>query len=175
MVVLLFVPKLLATALVLRNGRLRRAHGGTVSILASVLLENLFSVLLAPIMMLSQTGFVASILMGRNSGWKSQRRDEGGSGWKALVSRFMPHTILGVAAAAFVWKFLPEYVWWLSPVMVGPVLALPLAAMTESVRVGQLAQRYGLFVAPWETGAAPLVEKVQYLVRSAEGRQRLAA
>ncbi len=169
MLALLFVPKLVATALVLRSKQLRRAHGGTASVLLSVMVENLFSVLLAPIMMLSQTGFVLSILMGRNSGWNSQRRSEASSAWGVLVRRFLPHTVLGLLAAGVIWKVLPQYAWWLVPVLAGPVLAIPLAALTESVRVGQLMRRLGLFVAPWESGAAPLVERVHRLMGPAEG------
>jgi membrane glycosyltransferase len=168
MLVLLFVPKLVAAVLVLRSKQLRYAHGGTASILASVIIENLFSVLLAPIMMLSQTGFVASILMGRNSGWNSQRRGEASSAWSTLVRRFLPHTVLGLLAAGFIWKFLPQYAWWLLPVLVGPIFAIPLAALTESVRAGQLMRRLGLFVAPWEAGAVPLVERVHRLMEAAE-------
>jgi membrane glycosyltransferase len=168
MIVLLFVPKLVAAVLVLRSKQLRYAHGGTASILTSVIVENLFSVLLAPIMMLSQTGFVASILMGRNSGWNSQRRGEASSAWSILVRRFLPHTVLGLLAAGFIWKFLPQYAWWLLPVFVGPIFAIPLAALTESVRVGQLMRRLGLFVVPWEAGAVPLVERVHRLMEAAE-------
>ncbi|MGC8535140.1 MAG: glucans biosynthesis glucosyltransferase MdoH [Rhizomicrobium sp.] len=168
MLALLFVPKLVGMALALRSKRIRNAHGGAASIMVSVILESLFSALLAPIMMLSQTGFVASILMGRNSGWKSQTRSESNSTWDVLVVRFLPHTILGALATGLVLKFLPEYAWWLLPVLAGPVLAIPLAALTESVRAGQMTMRWGLFVAPWEAGTVPLVEKVHRLMRVAE-------
>ena len=168
MLALLFVPKLVGMALALRSKRIRNAHGGAASIMVSVILESLFSALLAPIMMLSQTGFVASILMGRNSGWKSQTRSESNSTWDVLVVRFLPHTILGALATGLVLKFLPEYAWWLLPVLAGPVLAIPLAALTESVRAGQMTMRWGLFVAPWEAGTVPLVEKVHRLMRLAE-------
>ena len=168
MLALLFVPKLVGMALALRSKRIRNAHGGAASIMASVILESLFSALLAPIMMLSQTGFVASILMGRNSGWKSQRRSESNSTWDVLVVRFLPHTILGALATGLALKFLPEYAWWLLPVLAGPVLAIPLAALTESVRAGQMTMRWGLFVTPWEVGTVPLVEKVHRLMRVAD-------
>lgn len=175
MLALLFLPKLVAMALALKSKRLRNAHGGTAPILLSVIIESLFSVLLAPIMMLSQTGFVASILMGRNSGWNSQRRSEASSAWGVLVRRFLPHTVLGVLATSLVWRFLPEYGWWLSPVLAGPVLAIPLAALTESVRAGQLMMRWGIFVAPWEVGAVPLVEKVHCLMKVAGSQIGTAA
>jgi membrane glycosyltransferase len=168
MLALLFVPKLVAMALVLRSQRLRNAHGGTASIVAGVIIESLFSVLLAPIMMLSQTGFVFGILMGRNAGWNSQQRSEASSAWSVLVRRFLPHTVLGLLAAGLVWRFLPQYAWWLLPVLVGPVLAIPLAALTESVRAGQLMRRFGLFGAPWEAGAVPLVQRVHRLMGTTE-------
>lgn len=168
MAALLFIPKLFATALVLRTEKLRRAHGGAIKVVASVLVESLFSILLAPIMMLSQSGFVLSIVMGRAAGWNTQKRSEGGGGWARLLRSFLLHTIIGVVAAFFVWKYLPQSGWWVAPLIIGPVLSIPLAGLAESVGLGLAARRFGLFISPWESGEAPLVEEVRRATRVAE-------
>jgi hypothetical protein len=55
----------------------RQAFGG-VKALVGILLETLLSALIAPVMMIFQSTAVGEILLGRDSGWQVQRRDDGG-------------------------------------------------------------------------------------------------
>ena len=48
---------------------------------ASVLFEVVLSALYAPVLMLIQSRHVFEVFMGRDSGWKPQRRDGGGTSW----------------------------------------------------------------------------------------------
>ena len=56
---LLFLPKLMGLLLALIDGPRRRSLGGGLRLLASAVLETLLSALVAPMMMLLHTGFVA--------------------------------------------------------------------------------------------------------------------
>ncbi len=49
---------------------------GTPRAMAAVTVETFFSMLLAPILMMTQTS-VVQIISGIDSGWKTQRRDDG--------------------------------------------------------------------------------------------------
>ena len=54
------------------------------------------SALLAPIMMLIQSGSVVQILSGRDTGWNPQRRDDGSIPFGSIVRRHRTHMALGV-------------------------------------------------------------------------------
>ncbi len=47
-------------------------------------------------MMLIQASSVSSIISGRDTGWKTQRRDDGSIPFRAIVERHWRHTVLGI-------------------------------------------------------------------------------
>ncbi len=147
----LFGPKLMGLAAFLADGRARRAAGGAARVTASFLFEVVASALIAPIMMLIQTGAVSEILMRRDAGWKPQRRDDGGLPLRDLVHRHRWHVIAGIAlvaaALADSWVLLA----WLSPAALGLVLAVPISALTGSAAVGRAVRRAGLLSTPEES------------------------
>ena len=75
---LLLVPKLLGCIAILLHGRERRGCGGTLRLFGGMLFETLIAGLIAPVVMLTQSIDVVAILLGRDSGWNAQRRDDGG-------------------------------------------------------------------------------------------------
>ncbi|HEY4266347.1 MAG TPA: glucans biosynthesis glucosyltransferase MdoH, partial [Micropepsaceae bacterium] len=66
---ILYAPKVLALCVASRDADTRLSHGGRGRLARSVLLECLFSTFLAPVVMLSHSWFVLSILCGRTTGW----------------------------------------------------------------------------------------------------------
>jgi membrane glycosyltransferase len=115
-----------------------------------VLTEIVLSALVAPIMMLVQTGSVVQILTGRDSGWKAQARDADHVPWRLLWRFHRRHMLVGlllaVAAGAISWRLLA----WMSPALLGLVLAVPVAAFAGSARAGRALARAGLLVTPEE-------------------------
>ncbi len=71
-------PKLLSTIAALVRPAERRRFGGGVRLLAGVVVETVLAGLIAPVAMLTQSAAVVSILLGRDSGWNPQRREDGG-------------------------------------------------------------------------------------------------
>jgi membrane glycosyltransferase len=84
---ILLAPKLLGLVLALVQRRTRRLSGGGIRITLSALIEVVLSALLAPIMMLIQSGAVFQILAGRDTGWNPQRRDDGSIPLRHIVRR----------------------------------------------------------------------------------------
>jgi len=154
---LLFGPKLLALLVLLRDRDARRAHGGAVRAIVSVLCECLLSALIAPIAMLSHCGFVLSVIMGSSTPWTSQRRKEHRPPLGAVARRFAQHTFVAVVAALALQSYLPDSFDWFLPLLVGAALAVPLTIVTSSVRAGRFTRRLGLFLAPSETMGTPLL------------------
>jgi membrane glycosyltransferase len=149
--VLLFGPKLISLVYVLADRARRRAQGGALRLIAGVVLESLFGVLLAPVMMALHTRFVAAILAGRSSGWGPQRRDADGTFWRDALAAHGIDTLLGLGLAAASFVFLPQIFWWLLPVAAGLILSIPLSVFTSRAAWGRGARALGLFVIPAET------------------------
>jgi membrane glycosyltransferase len=149
---MLIVPKLLAALVFLRDRRDRQQAGGAVRVLAGTLLELVVSGLLAPVTMLTQARQVVVILLGRDSGWGAPGRNTHGVTWRQAARRYWAHTCFGlVLASAFL--VVPALAVWMSPVILGLLLAIPLAVLTGSAAAGRALRRAGLLVTPEE--AAP--------------------
>ncbi|HET8726320.1 MAG TPA: glucans biosynthesis glucosyltransferase MdoH [Alphaproteobacteria bacterium] len=147
---MLILPRLFGLAIVLLDRMRTLACGGAGRLTVGVVLETLFSTLLAPVMMLFQSTFVAQILLGRNVSWTTQRRDEATMTWGEAVARHAGHTAFGVFVAVLVWFLSPSLLWWLSPLIVGLLLSIPLSYLTAKRSLGIWAKERGLFLIPEE-------------------------
>ncbi len=148
---LLLMPKLLAWIALLFHARDRRGCGGAIRALVSMLLETIIAGLLAPVTMLTQSADVLSILMGRDSGWSAQRRDDGSMPLGQVVRLYWRHTAFGLAFGVVAWLVSPYLALWMSPVVLGLALAIPLAALTARADLGLGLRRLGLLLVPEET------------------------
>lgn len=149
--VVLFLPKVLALMLAIGNRTLRRGFGGAARLSVSLVLEQLYSVLLAPAMMLFHTTFVVSILAGKPVSWRTQERGDRGIGWIEALRRHKWHVIIGVTWGALILDLTPRYTGWLLPVLAGMVLSVPLTMLTSRAWIGRWLRRRGLFLIPEES------------------------
>ena len=118
---------------------------------AGVALEAAFATLLAPVMMLRQTGFILGILAGRRAGWAPQIREGRGLTWVAAARDQALPAAIGLSAVISVATLMPSALIWLSPVLAGWLAAIPLAALSSRMDLGDRAARAGLFRIPEET------------------------
>ncbi len=143
-------PKLLAWLRVLITPSARRSLGGGVAVSLSVVAETVLSALYAPVMMLSHSMAVLSILVGRDSGWNPQRRDGVGGTLKVHWQTFLPHVAAGVATAALAWHLSFDLFLWLLPFTTGLLLAPWLSWLSGSSRAGRALARRRLLLVPEE-------------------------
>ena len=148
---LLLAPKLFAYVALLLDGPLRRGCGGAVRALLSLLLETVLAGLLAPVTMLTQSLDVFAILLGRDAGWNAQRRDDGSIPLRMVARLYAWHTAFGLALAISAFLVSPYLLAWMSPVVIGQALAIPLATLTASAGLGLWLRRAGLLRIPEET------------------------
>src|SRR6202035_3409429 len=99
----LMIPKMLGLIRALLTKRIRRGAGGVIGVTASFLLETILSALYAPILMVVQCRHVFEVFMGRDSGWKPQRRDSGGTTWSDAWEFHKRHMLLSCMTAAVVY------------------------------------------------------------------------
>jgi hypothetical protein len=145
------VPKVLAAVLALKERRVRRGFGGGSRLMLSLLIEQLFSMLLAPAMMVFHSTFVVTTLAGRPVSWNAQERGDRGIGFGEALWRHKWHVLLGLVWGAVILWLAPRYIWWLLPVLAGLVLSAPLTVLTSRADAGQWARRHKLLLTPEET------------------------
>ena len=166
---LLYGPKLLSVALLLRNGDAARFYGGARALIFSVLAEIVVSTLLAPILMLSHTWFVANILAGRTVEWGKQRRRGGALDFAACAAAFAPHTVIAAIGGLLVWYWIPGSIWWFLPLLAGLAVAVWLCQVTSDPQWGRAARRHGIFMVPSETAPTPLLARLDARLSKAGG------
>lgn len=136
---LLILPKLLAYLVMVVHREDRRAFGGGTRVLVAVVAETLLAALIAPSMMIFQSRAVAEILVGRDGGWQVQRRSNGGLTWDEIYRKFTVPTLCGIVMAVSAFAISVPLLLWMSPVIIGLALAIPIGIVTSSpTRIGRL-------------------------------------
>ena len=171
-VILLYAPKFLAAGVALRDPRIVAAHGGMGALLWSVLWEQVFATLFAPIVMLAHSWYILSILLGIATGWGPQVRNDRALPLWFVIRIGLPYTLAGLSCAWLLWRFAPADLTWYAPLLAGTLLAMPLVWLTSSSRLGRAAARSGLFLIPSETGKLPVLERAHRLLAAQENDGR---
>ena len=155
---ILLAPKGLAFIAMLVDRGALKGSGGAIRLAISIVLETIIGGLIAPIAMLIQTSGVISILLGRDSGWNAQNRDDGRVSLKEVAHGYWIYTVFGVLLAVAAWSVSHALFLWMSPVLLGLLLAIPLAALTASRDVGMTLRRMGLLLIEEETNPPAILK-----------------
>jgi membrane glycosyltransferase len=147
---LLFLPKILAVAGAILSSRIRKSFGGGFRVLAGALLESLVSMLLAPCIMASHTMMVASIVLGKTVGWGNQNREADGTAWRDAARFHAFPTLLGLAWAVLAFRIDRSFAAWMSPILLGLALSVPVSVWTSRARYGHALARRGILCTPEE-------------------------
>jgi membrane glycosyltransferase len=149
-VVVLFLPKLLALALALRLGQVA-AFGGARSLLRGVLLESLASALFAPIRMAFYCRFVVANLFGHAVGWAGGDDDDHEeTTWSEAWRRHGWDTAIACTWLLGLYGLHPAAFWWLAPLAGALVFSIPLSVLASRPQLGERARAAGWCVAPEE-------------------------
>ena len=162
---ILLAPKLFGLILALFRKAERQAAGGGVMLTLSALLEIIASALMAPILMVIQSGAVIQIVFGRDTGWNPQRRDDGSIPFRDIVRRHRLQTGLGVVTGISAFLIAPSLAGWMSPTIIGLVLAIPISAASGMLSIGLALKRMGLLLTPEEAAPPPIATRANALMR----------
>lgn len=124
------LPKGLGLILAWKRARRERDGAAAVRVTLGVMYETVYSMLIAPILMLTQTAGAAQILSGFDSGWKAQKRDGTDLAFSDAMYFARWHTAVGLAVGTIAWIVSPGLLLWMAPVVAGLVLAGPLVWVT---------------------------------------------
>ena len=114
------------------------ARWSVLRLMGGILFETLVAGLIAPVVMLTQTIDVVAILLGRDSGWNAQRRDDGAIPARETRRLYRRHTVLGLLLGGVAWTISLSLALWMLPVVLGLALAIPLALLTGRRRAAGL-------------------------------------
>ena len=156
----LLAPKLAAFLAMLCDGRQRRAFGGLAA-LPGLLVETVFSALAAPVMMVVQSTGIFAVLRGRDSGWRTQRRDDGSIPVRETARMYAGATLIGAALAGAAYAIAPTLFLWMSPVILGLALAVPIAAVSGRRGAGDALARLGILATPEDRDPPEVIRRMR--------------
>lgn len=160
---ILLAPKVLGYAAMLFDRELRRGCGGALRTFAGMLLETVLAALMAPITMYVQSRGVAEVLAGKDSGWETQRRDDGTLPWSGLLRSYGGMTLLGLLMGGIAYAISPALAAWMSPVILGLVLSMPIVALSSSRKLGSALRHWGIFRIPEEVAPPEVLRRASQL------------
>ena len=147
--VLLLAPKLLSLLLITLRGQAKH-FGGALRLWCGAVIEFVHSLLLAPVRMLFHSQFVLAALTGWKLDWKSPPRDNAVTGWGEALRRHGAHSLLALVWIGAILASGTAFPWWLSPVLVGLLVAIPLSAWGSHSGPGRWLRRHGILLIPEE-------------------------
>jgi membrane glycosyltransferase len=127
---IVLMPKALGLLLEIKRARHTREAFGTLRATFGVLTETIFSILISPILMVTQTVAVFEVLLGRDSGWRAQDRSGAALRFVDALRFLYPHMIIGLLLGLACWEASSLVLAWMSPVIAGLLLAVPMCWLT---------------------------------------------
>ena len=129
--IVVLLPKGLGLVLAWKKARRQHDPIGAIRVTVGVAIETVFSILIAPILMVTQTVGAIEILAGRDSGWKAQKRRDGALTFDDAMYFARWQTGIGLAASVIAWTVSPGLLAWMAPVLLGLLLAGPVSWLTS--------------------------------------------
>ncbi|MFG1462451.1 glucans biosynthesis glucosyltransferase MdoH [Xanthobacter sp. DSM 24535] len=137
-------------------------YGGGLRFAVSAAAEIMFSLLLAPIMALSTTRFLAFLGFGHvRSAWNGQARDAHSLPWPIAARALWFPTAFGGLVAALLALSAPVLLIWTTPLIAGCWLAIPFAVLTADPRFGAWLKARGLCATPEEAAPPAIFSALQ--------------
>lgn len=162
---LLLLPKVMSMVVALTHKR--AAFGGSLKLIASTLVETMFAILIAPLMMVFHSYFVICVFLGRKVRWEAQSREGRMIPWGQALYRTAFVGLVSIAWGGITYLYAPVFFWWLTPVLLGLILAAPIVRYSSSFTLGRIARRLGLFLCPSETTTIPVLQDLSAAIPNA--------
>jgi len=158
---LLILPKFLAYLALISRREERASFSGPIRVVVGILSETLLAALIAPSMMIFQSVAVTEILLGRDAGWQVQRRSGGELAQREIYRKLAAPTLCGLLMGLSAFAVSLPLLLWMSPVIAGLVLAIPLGLLTS-----RRSKPAGLFATPEDRHLPPVVLRANELAAS---------
>ncbi len=147
---MLLLPRVLGVVAVWKKGE-QRFYGGTARLALSSVLEALLSALQAPLRMVAHSMFVVGALTGWKLEWVSPPREATSVSWAEAARRFAPATLVVLAIALALAVTQPPALFWLAPVGLPLLLAIPFTVWASRDEIGARLRAQRLLLIPEES------------------------
>ncbi|OCG01276.1 glucans biosynthesis glucosyltransferase MdoH [Gilliamella sp. wkB112] len=164
--VLLFAPKFFSYGIIIaRTGA--KDVGGIFKLTLSILVEMVWSMILAPIRMIFHSKFVLKAWLGSKIQWKSPSRNDDVLTWGESFYFCWSLSLLGIIWLWIIIWLNPQFTYWYIAILI-PLTISPLVVRVSGLSsIGMKAKKAGLFLTPEETHPARAVTLTgEYLVNT---------
>ncbi|HEY4068404.1 MAG TPA: glucans biosynthesis glucosyltransferase MdoH [Burkholderiaceae bacterium] len=172
--VLLLAPKLMSLLIITLRGQARE-FGGVLRLWGGAVIEFLHSLLLAPVRMLFHSQFVLAALTGWKLDWKSPPRGESVTPWSEALRRHGVHSLLAVVWVGAILYSGAAFPWWLSPIIVGLLAAIPISAWASHSGPGRWLRARGVLLIPEEVHEPEVLREARRYAEGFDGELRFDA
>jgi len=148
---MVFAPKIATVIDIISRRDRRTAFGGGLRVLAGSATEIVYAAMLAPVMSVAHSLFMAGLVFGKKIGWGAQARGVARLPVGLAARKLWPQTLFGVLAAVWMSTQPLSLIWPVLPLAIGPLLAIPFAVATSTKTLGWAAYRSSLWRLPEET------------------------
>ncbi|MTI00007.1 glucans biosynthesis glucosyltransferase MdoH [Roseibium sp. RKSG952] len=148
---MVFAPKIATVLDILVRPSLRRQFGGGIRVVISTVCEVVYAAMMAPMMAVAHTLFMAGLAFGKTIGWGAQARGVARLPVGLAMRKLWPQTLFGVMGTAWVMTQPLSLVWPVLPITVGPLLAVPFAILLSTRFAGLLGTKSTLWRIPEES------------------------
>ena len=155
---LLFLPKILAFLGALIAPEIRKSFGGAIPLVCGLFLETVVSILLAPCVMMAHTMMVMGVISGRAVGWGNQSRETDGTAWTDAIRFHAVTTLVGIAWTWVAWQIGVGFTLWMSPILLGLLLCIPVSVLTSRASYGRSLRKYKILATPEEMNKPAVVK-----------------
>ncbi len=156
-----FAPRLLGALDLLLRRCERRRYGGGGRLLAGVLLDAAFTLLIGPILMVAQALFVFGLCCGRRVAWEPQNRDGRALSPGEALRGLWPQAAFAALLAAALLLLSPGGLAWAAPTLAAGFLAVPFATLTAEGGFSRWIARHRLCAIPEDYAPAPTLRRLE--------------
>ena len=153
---LLLLPKLLGLVMALGEPQPRRERA---RLIIGAVIEQLFSILHAPIVMSLHTRHLWEIMCGKDSGWPEQQRCGKSFPFVFLLQRHGSQTIIGLVTTAYLAWLSSPLLYWVLPLTLGLIFSVPLSALGGSRQLGRKLVKLRLLLTPEEQKLPAIMQR----------------
>ncbi|MBF0330537.1 MAG: glucans biosynthesis glucosyltransferase MdoH [Candidatus Omnitrophica bacterium] len=159
----LFIPKILSVVLIALSPRKRAGFGGVPRLFISVVLETIFSTLLAPLRMIFHTWYVVLNLIGQKLVWKSQERHSKRTSFYEALRAHWPGSLGALIWAGIAYAVNKTLFWWVSVIVIPLLFAVPISVFFSYTSLGIFFRQHSLFLTPVEVAPSKVLRRYQEL------------
>jgi len=159
--VFLLLPKILGVILIALSPDKAARFGGVARLSISVVLETIFSTLLAPLRMIFHAWYVILNLLGQKLVWKSQSRHTKKTSFAQAFGSYWPGMIGALVWAVIAYTVNKTLFWWVSVIVIPLLFAVPISVFCSYPSLGLFFRKHGLILTPVETSPSKVLLSYQ--------------